>query len=189
MKKPMIFLAVSILVSGCVTAPSQNRASSQLQALSSASLWTKQATTGSALELAMVEAELGARGEVSFGRWYLGQRTAGAFGTKRYQRTSRISSTNDVMNCSDFSNSAEAQRYFLASGGPLSDAHNLDGDGDGLACEWGKKIAATKKRYSYKAPAPRRATTARRSSSGCYTGPRGGRYTITASGRKNYGGC
>ncbi|WP_318036390.1 YHYH domain-containing protein [Cupriavidus pinatubonensis] len=23
----------------------------------------------------------------------------------------------------------------------------------------------------------------------CYTGPRGGMYTITASGRKNYGGC
>lgn len=23
----------------------------------------------------------------------------------------------------------------------------------------------------------------------CYTGPRGGRYTITASGRKNYKGC
>lgn len=23
----------------------------------------------------------------------------------------------------------------------------------------------------------------------CYTGPRGGTYTITASGRKNYGGC
>lgn len=24
---------------------------------------------------------------------------------------------------------------------------------------------------------------------GCFTGPRGGTYTITASGRKNYGGC
>lgn len=23
----------------------------------------------------------------------------------------------------------------------------------------------------------------------CYTGPRGGTYTLTASGRKNYGGC
>lgn len=23
----------------------------------------------------------------------------------------------------------------------------------------------------------------------CYTGPRGGTYTITATGRKNYGGC
>ncbi|WP_183035973.1 YHYH domain-containing protein [Cupriavidus sp. UME77] len=33
--------------------------------------------------------------------------------------------------------------------------------------------------------------TTRGTSSGqtCYTGPRGGTYTITASGRKNYGGC
>lgn len=45
--------------------------------------------------------------------------------------------------------------------------------------------------------APRPTTTARvtsaaaRSTGGqtCYTGPRGGTYTITASGRKNYGGC
>lgn len=27
------------------------------------------------------------------------------------------------------------------------------------------------------------------SSSGCYTGPRGGRYTISKSGKKNYRGC
>lgn len=27
------------------------------------------------------------------------------------------------------------------------------------------------------------------SSPTCYTGPRGGTYTITASGKKNYGGC
>jgi len=33
--------------------------------------------------------------------------------------------------------------------------------------------------------------TAPRATSGqtCYTGPRGGTYTITASGRKNYSGC
>ncbi|WP_407065406.1 YHYH domain-containing protein [Cupriavidus numazuensis] len=42
---------------------------------------------------------------------------------------------------------------------------------------------------------PSRATNAlaapRTTGSGltCYTGPRGGTYTITASGRKNYGGC
>ncbi|PKO32790.1 MAG: hypothetical protein CVU36_00435 [Betaproteobacteria bacterium HGW-Betaproteobacteria-9] len=29
----------------------------------------------------------------------------------------------------------------------------------------------------------------RPASSGCYTGPRGGRYTISKSGKKNYGGC
>lgn len=31
--------------------------------------------------------------------------------------------------------------------------------------------------------------TAPRSGQTCFTGPRGGTYTITASGRKNYGGC
>lgn len=32
-------------------------------------------------------------------------------------------------------------------------------------------------------------TPSRPSGPTCYTGPRGGTYTITASGRKNYGGC
>lgn len=42
-------------------------------------------------------------------------------------------------------------------------------------------------------PAPKAAKSSTRpaTSSGatCYVGPRGGTYTITASGRKNYGGC
>lgn len=37
--------------------------------------------------------------------------------------------------------------------------------------------------------AERAASSTAPSSSGCYTGPRGGRYTITKSGKKNYGGC
>lgn len=36
--------------------------------------------------------------------------------------------------------------------------------------------------------APARPTTASNGAT-CYVGPRGGTYTITASGRKNYGGC
>lgn len=36
--------------------------------------------------------------------------------------------------------------------------------------------------------APARPTTASNGAT-CYVGPRGGPYTITASGRKNYGGC
>lgn len=32
-------------------------------------------------------------------------------------------------------------------------------------------------------------TTGPRDDPTCYTGPRGGRYTITPSGRKNYSGC
>lgn len=41
------------------------------------------------------------------------------------------------------------------------------------------------------ASSPSRSRAPSRSSGGatCYTGPRGGTYTITASGRKNYSGC
>lgn len=47
---------------------------------------------------------------------------------------------------------------------------------------------------AYAAPPVQRATksSTRPATSGsatCYVGPRGGTYTITASGRKNYGGC
>jgi endonuclease YncB( thermonuclease family) len=37
--------------------------------------------------------------------------------------------------------------------------------------------------------APRQQLTSTSHDNTCYTGPRGGTYTITASGRKNYGGC
>ena len=38
-------------------------------------------------------------------------------------------------NCSDFDTWEEAQDFFLAAGGPDSDPHGLDGNGDGIACE------------------------------------------------------
>ena len=37
--------------------------------------------------------------------------------------------------CSDFATHAEAQRFFIAAGGPAKDPHRLDGDHDGIACE------------------------------------------------------
>jgi len=37
--------------------------------------------------------------------------------------------------CGDFSTQAEAQRFFIAQGGPEYDPHRLDGDGNGRACE------------------------------------------------------
>ncbi|MEP6774497.1 MAG: thermonuclease family protein [Chloroflexota bacterium] len=37
--------------------------------------------------------------------------------------------------CSDFASHAEAQRFFIAAGGPAKDPHRLDGDHDGIACE------------------------------------------------------
>ena len=37
--------------------------------------------------------------------------------------------------CSDFATQREAQRFFKSEGGPRSDYHGLDRDGDGVACE------------------------------------------------------
>ncbi|MSU74596.1 excalibur calcium-binding domain-containing protein [Candidatus Kaiserbacteria bacterium] len=37
--------------------------------------------------------------------------------------------------CTDFSTHTQAQAFFMANGGPSSDPHNLDRDGDGTACE------------------------------------------------------
>lgn len=39
------------------------------------------------------------------------------------------------------------------------------------------------------ATAPRQAALAQSTGQTCYVGPRGGTYTITKSGRKNYAGC
>jgi len=42
----------------------------------------------------------------------------------------------NAYNCSDFDTHAEAQAVFEACGGVNNDIHRLDGDGDGVACEW-----------------------------------------------------
>lgn len=148
----------------------------------------------------MIEAELGSRGETSEAARYLGQKSASAYGRKLYHRATAGDATAtggvaiaagdpaDQKNCSDFASGAEAQKYFIASGGPVSDPNRLDGDGDGLACDWGAQITRVQKRHAAKPKAPV-AGPAYRSSSRCHVGPRGGRYTIGADGSKNYGGC
>ncbi len=177
-------LAALLLFSACATTtPSQVKLVNQAKTMSTYSLWSQQQYTKSALTLAVVEAELAARGQTKTTTSYLGKRSRGGYGKRRYTRTSI---GNNTMNCSDFANAAQAQRFFLASGGPASDPNDLDRDGDGMACEWGTYI--TKVARSNARPA--RHYTPRRYTGGtCYTGPRGGTYTITASGRKNYGGC
>ena len=39
------------------------------------------------------------------------------------------------LDCSDFNTWREAQEFFEDEGGPSEDYHNLDRDGDGIACE------------------------------------------------------
>jgi hypothetical protein len=41
---------------------------------------------------------------------------------------------NDI-DCDDFSSQREAQEFFRSEGGPKSDPHGLDADGDGRVCE------------------------------------------------------
>ena len=174
--------AVSFLIaaSACTVNPSEQ--STRFGQMSSSDLWTIQSTTQSPIILLLVEAELGARGQYSNGSRYIGRNTATNIGRSLYPRSG---ASNDTLNCSDFKNSAEAQKYFLAHGGPLNDNNNLDADGDGMACEWGTQVRRIVSNQRSIIATPRRTY----SSSMCYIGPRGGRYTISASGQRNYGGC
>ena len=169
-----------LLLAGCA-ADTPETLSARYQTQPTPTLWTLHRTTASPLELAFIEAELGARGETRSGSTYLGRQTASALGRSLYARNRTAAADKD---CQDFATSAAAQKFFLAAGGPVTDRHGLDRDGDGLACEWGstiRQVAATQRRPVYRPPV----RTGRR----CFVGPRGGTYTLTASGRKNYGGC
>lgn len=190
MRRLLFTASILLGLAACGATPTAPQDPAFYTSMTTSSLWAAQASSQSPQQLAFVEAELGARGQTASGSAYLGRRTASALGRKLYSRTGAAGSTVAGVgkSCSDFGSSAQAQRYFLAAGGPLSDASNLDGDGDGLACEWGATISRVAKSHKVKATTYR-SYSPRRASSVCYTGPRGGRYKITASGRKNYGGC
>ena len=55
---------------------------------------------------------------------------------ERVVRRPRIQRTNSRRECAKFNTSDNAQRNFLANGGPAEDPLNLDPDGDGFACNW-----------------------------------------------------
>ncbi len=79
----------------------------------------------------------------------------------------------------------------LAHGGGLNaeGCHNERRTG-GYHCHRGGDGASA--RAPTRQPEEQRQATAPRPSAGqltCHVGPRGGTYTITRSGRKNYGGC
>ncbi|HRW15606.1 MAG: hypothetical protein KDJ78_11720 [Rhodobacteraceae bacterium] len=61
------------------------------------------------------------------------QQTTNAVGERRYDRRvgARLSSS-----CGRYRTPDEAQRAFLAAGGPQTDSLGLDPDGDGFACKW-----------------------------------------------------
>ncbi|WP_414713995.1 excalibur calcium-binding domain-containing protein [Shinella sp.] len=125
------------------------------------------------------------RGATSSGDEYLGRHTSGLIGSSFYIRNSVVAGDRD---CSSFASAAGAQRFFLAEGGPYSDRHALDRDGDGIACEFGNVLRASVARHRKPMVVQSRPRSFVASSQ-CFVGPRGGTYTITASGNKNYGGC
>ncbi|TNC73064.1 hypothetical protein [Rubellimicrobium roseum] len=60
-----------------------------------------------------------------------------AKGQEWYSRFILFSSENRMLrNCADYATPDDAQRDFLARGGPERDARGLDPDGDGFACAW-----------------------------------------------------
>ena len=61
--------------------------------------------------------------------------TTNAVGERVYRRPS-IRRTNSASQCRKFSSADDAQRNFLANGGPQDDPLNLDPNGDGFACRW-----------------------------------------------------
>ena len=111
---------------------------------------------------------------------------ASAVGTVRFARP--VGSADALQASAEadrdaFASDRAAQVFFLQAGGPTDDPHDLDRDGDGFACEWG--VSLRRAEDARAAAAQRRMAAASR----CYTGPRGGTYTITASGGRNYDGC
>jgi hypothetical protein len=153
---------------------------------STSDLWDVYRMNPMSVETMYAEAELGRRGAFSTGSFYLGKETAARVGKRSYQRPV-LSAGLDLVNCSDFASSAEAQLHFLRSGGPARDPNNLDRDGDGYACEWGTKLKQTARTYR---PKPRKVKTPSYRPSysrTCHVGPRGGRYYYSSSGRKVYG--
>jgi hypothetical protein len=44
--------------------------------------------------------------------------------------------TSSDHDCDDFPTQKDAQLFFEANGGPEEDSHDLDRDGDGMACDW-----------------------------------------------------
>ena len=123
----------------------------------------------------------------------IGVRSAAQLGVARYTRSGDDTGLmGQDRDCVDFGAAAEAQRFFLASGGPARDPHDLDGDGDGLACEWGTEDPPHRVATGTEADARPRASRDGAAEveriSRATPGRRGGTYTITSGGTKDYDG-
>jgi len=78
-------------------------------------------------------------GVIGGGIWWFSS-SSNSSNSYPYERNDNPSQTRSYSeysdrDCSDFSTQEEAQKFFEDEGGPDSDYHNLDRDGDGVACE------------------------------------------------------
>ena len=64
------------------------------------------------------------------------RQTTHPVGTRTYNRPAFRDRLQSASVCRRFGNADEAQRQFLANGGPTTDRFNLDPDGDGFACKF-----------------------------------------------------
>jgi hypothetical protein len=62
--------------------------------------------------------------------------TTNSVGQKVYRRGLFSDAETTQINCSRYRSADDAQKAFLAAGGPASDSQQLDPDGDGFACAW-----------------------------------------------------
>lgn len=185
MRKAVLWVLMSLAACSAVILPSETLSQKVSQTSTSelcSAYFQPRTTTRGKL---MIEAELAVRGTNRCAAGNYGRQSVSSIGTQTYVRgQSDLGVKGLDYDCEDFTSGAAAQKLFLAAGGPANDPHDLDRDGDGLACEWGteiRKIAEYRPRPTISRP--------RSSSSICYTGPMGGTYTLTASGAKNYDGC
>lgn len=78
-------------------------------------------------------------GIIGGGIWWLSSssNSSNSYPYERSDNPSQMRSYSDYgdYDCSDFSTQEEAQGFFEDEGGPDDDYHNLDRDGDGVACE------------------------------------------------------
>lgn len=189
-KPVLLAVSAALFLSACGT-PGGSPSATTMNAQSTTALCTAHGSA-SGMQLLAIEAELGARGVMqcasAYGTSsYLGEKTSGTVGRSLYARSAQTSASGDDKDCSDFASAGEAQRFFIASGGPHQDPHALDGDGDGNACEWGKALKSSVAKYKPRPKSVSYSAPRRSSSPICHTGPRGGRYYYSASGNKVYG--
>ena len=64
---------------------------------------------------------------------------SGSYDREKNPHTEKSRNLYGDKDCSDFGSWEEAQAFFEDEGGPEEDWHNLDKDGDGIACQSLKK--------------------------------------------------